>query len=54
MDIMDVKEVSVLNDSRKVNQMLESGQWVLLNVANGTYAEDGAAYCLFTLGRVAE
>lgn len=54
MDIKDVKQVDTLRDVTKVNKLLDSGKWILLNVANGTYPEDGMAYVIFTVGRVAE
>ena len=54
MNITDVKEVDTLRDHKTVNEILHSGKWILLNVANGTYPEDGMAYILFTVGRVLE
>lgn len=54
MDITEIKEVEQLKDTYEVNKLLHSGKWVLLNVASGNYPEDGMAYTVFTLGRVAD
>lgn len=52
MNIIDVKEVSILRDVHEVNNLLSTNKWILLDVASGTYPEDGMAYQLFTVGRI--
>lgn len=51
VSLFDVKEIYVDNDVNKINEMIKTGEWVLIDSADGKEL-DGEAYFIFAIGKI--
>lgn len=51
VSLFDVKEIYVDSDWSKINEMIKTGDWVLIDSADGKEIT-GEAYIVYAIGRI--